>query len=414
MIARRTGPPGSAHDLAEERSMGLNFDLTEEETQIRDTIRGFCEDELRPIVQELDDSARFPVAIFKKLADLGFLGLPYPEKYGGIGASTLAYITVVEEIARVCASTALGYAAHVSLGINPIYAFGSDAQREKYMPTLCAGVENGKLALGCFGLTEPGAGSDSGGTTTTATPKSGGGWVVNGRKAWITNASHAKTCVITAKTDTAAPRGKGISAFLIECASPGFAVEREEDKLGMRSSNTCQLAFTDMAIAPDAELGGEGGKGDGFKAFMKTLDGGRISIGALGLGIAQGAFERATAYVKERRQFGKPIGTFQGVAFKIADMSMEIAAARHLVYHAARLRDAGRPFGLEASHAKLYSSEVAMRASHQAIQCLGGVGYCREYDVERMFRDAKLCEIGEGTSEIQRMKIAREVLGRLE
>jgi alkylation response protein AidB-like acyl-CoA dehydrogenase len=393
--------------------MSLNFDLTEDETQMRDTIRAFCAEELQPQVQALDDEGRFPTDIFLKLAELGFLGLPYPDKYGGIGASALAYVTVVEEIARVCGSTALGYAAHVSLGINPIFAFGTEAQREKYLPTLCAGVENGKLALGCFGLTEPGAGSDSGGTTTTATKTSNGRWVINGRKAWITNASHAKTCVLTAKTDTAAPRGKGISAFLVECKTPGFIVEREEDKLGMRSSNTCQLAFTDMEVGPEALLGGEGAQ-DGFKAFMKTLDGGRISIGALALGIAQGAFDKATGYVKERRQFGKPIGTFQGVSFKIADMATEISAARHLVYHAARLKDAGRPFAHEASMAKLYASEVAMRATNAAIQCLGGVGFCREFDVERMYRDAKLCEIGEGTSEIQRIKIARDILGRLE
>lgn len=391
----------------------LNFDLSEDELQIRDGARDFAEGELRPIVQELDDEGRFPVEIFQNLADLGFLGLPYPEEFGGIGASALSYILVVEELARVCGSTALGYAAHVSLGINPIYAFGTDEQKQRWMPQLCAGKDSsGKLTLGCFGLTEPGAGSDSGGTKTTAVRK-GDRWIINGRKSWITNASHSKTCVLTAKVDQSAPHGKGIAAFVAETGTKGFVVEREEDKLGMRSSNTCQLAFEDMELDAGCLLGGEAALDGGFKAFMRTLDGGRISIAALALGIAQGAFDKASAYVKERRQFGKPIGSFQGVSQKIANMSMNIAAARHLTYHAARLKQAGRPFALEASHAKLFASEVAMQVTTDAIQCLGGVGYCREYDVERMMRDAKLCEIGEGTSEIQRIVIAREVLGRL-
>jgi len=391
----------------------LNFDLTEDEAQIRDGARDFAEGEVRPHVQELDDEARFPVEIFQNLADLGFLGLPYPEQYGGVGASPLAYVLVVEELARVCASTALGYAAHVSLGINPIYAFGTEEQRQKWMPQLCAGKDSsGKLTLGCFGLTEPGAGSDSGGTKTTAVRK-GSGWVVNGRKSWITNASHSMTCVLTAKVDQSAGPGKGIAAFVAETKTKGFVVEREEDKLGMRSSNTCQLAFEDMELGGDMLLGGEAGLDAGFKSFMRTLDSGRISIAALALGIAQGAFEKASAYVRERKQFGKPIGSFQGVAFKVADMAMTISAARHLTYHAARLKAAGRPFALEASYAKLYASEVAMKVTTDAIQCLGGVGYCREYDVERMMRDAKLCEIGEGTSEIQRLVISREILGRL-
>jgi alkylation response protein AidB-like acyl-CoA dehydrogenase len=391
----------------------LNFDLTEDEAQIRDGARDFAEGEVRPIVQEIDDDGRFPVEVFQSLADLGFLGLPYPEKYGGVGASGLSYILVVEELARVCASTALGYAAHVSLGIGPIYGFGTEAQREQWLPQLCAGKDSsGKLTLGCFGLTEPGAGSDAGGTTTTAVRK-GDGWVVNGRKCWITNASHASSCVFTAKVDVNAPRGQGIGAFVANPATAGFVIEKEEDKLGMRASNTCQLAFEDMQLDADSLLGGEQGLDQGFKAFMRTLEGGRISIGALALGIAQGAFEKACAHVRERKQFGKPIGTFQGVAFRIADMALKLQAARHLVYHAARLKDAGRPFAIEASYAKLYASEIAMEITNSAMQCMGGVGYCREYDVERMMRDAKLCEIGEGTSEIQRVIISREVLGRL-
>lgn len=389
----------------------LNFELSEEEEAIRDTIRSFCQEELAPIAQDIDQSKRFPEEVFKKLAELGFLGLIIPEEYGGLGSSTLSYILVVEEIAKVCASTALGVSAHASLGAYPIYAFGTEEQKQKYLPTLCAGMENDKLALASFGLTEPGAGSDAGGTKTTAV-LDGDSYAVNGRKAWITNASYAKTCVFTAKTDSEAPRGKGIAAFLAEVETPGFVIEKEEDKLGMRASNTCQLAFEDMKLSKEALLGGDKGD-DGFKSFMKTLDGGRISIGALGLGIAEGAFEKACEYVKERKQFGKPIGTFQGVGFKISDMAMEIEAARHLVYNAARLKDAGKEFGLEASYAKLFASEVAMKSSTNAIQCLGGVGYTREYDVERMLRDAKLCEIGEGTSEIQRLKIARDILGRM-
>ncbi|NUQ34598.1 MAG: acyl-CoA dehydrogenase family protein [Planctomycetaceae bacterium] len=391
----------------------MNFDLTDEELAIQETIRSFCKEELAPIAQEIDHEGRFPVDIFKKLAELGFLGVPIPEEYGGMGASTLAYIIVVEEIAKVCASTALGYAAHCSLGTYPIYAFGTKEQKEKYLPILTAGVENGKLALASFGLTEPHAGSDSGNTKTTAVLK-GDSYIVNGRKAWITNASHAKTCVLTAKTDPSARRGHGISAFIAETATKGFSVDREEDKLGMRASNTCQLVFEDMKLPKDSLLGGEKVGTDGFKAFMKTLDGGRISIGALALGIAEGAFEKASAYVKGRKQFGKPIGSFQGVGFKIADMAMEVEAAKHLVYNAARLKDAKKEFNLQASYAKLYASEVAMRVTTNAIQCHGGVGYTREYDVERMMRDAKLCEIGEGTSEVQRVIIAREVLGRLE
>ncbi|MCK6440924.1 MAG: acyl-CoA dehydrogenase family protein [Planctomycetes bacterium] len=373
----------------------MNFDLTDEELAIQETIRSFCKEELAPIAQEIDHEGRFPVDIFKKLAELGFLGVPIPEEYGGMGASTLAYIIVVEEIAKVCASTALGYAAHCSLGTYPIYAFGTKEQKEKYLPILTAGVENGKLALASFGLTEPHAGSDSGNTKTTAVLK-------------------GDSYIVTAKTDPSARRGHGISAFIAETATKGFSVDREEDKLGMRASNTCQLVFEDMKLPKDSLLGGEKVGTDGFKAFMKTLDGGRISIGALALGIAEGAFEKASAYVKGRKQFGKPIGSFQGVGFKIADMAMEVEAAKHLVYNAARLKDAKKEFNLQASYAKLYASEVAMRVTTNAIQCHGGVGYTREYDVERMMRDAKLCEIGEGTSEVQRVIIAREVLGRLE
>jgi alkylation response protein AidB-like acyl-CoA dehydrogenase len=390
-----------------------NFDLTEEQQQIQQTARDFTKQVVAPKAVALDESAEFPVDTFQGLAELGFLGLSIPEEVGGSGFDTLSYILVVEELSKACGSTGLGYAAHVSLGVTPIYLFGTKAQREKYVPQLCKGVDDtGKLTLGCFGLTEPGAGSDAGGTTTRAERKKDH-WLVNGRKAWITNPHHAKTCIFTAKTNQNPKDGKGITAFIGELGTPGFKVETKEDKLGMRSSDTAQLVFEDMKLPLDAVAGGDEQIDVGFNKFMKTLAGGRISIAALGLGIAAGAYEKAREYARQRKQFNKPIGTFQGVAFMIADMAMEIEAARHLVYNAARLRDAGRDFGLAGAMAKLYASEVAMKTCTNAIQVLGGVGYTREYEVERMLRDAKLCEIGEGTSEIQRLVISRQVLGDL-
>ena len=390
-----------------------NFDLNEEQEQIQQSVREFVRDNLEPRAQELDESAEFPQDIFKGMAELGLLGLTIPEEYGGSGFDTLSYVLAVEEFAKVCASTALGYAAHISLGVSPIAAFGDEEQKRKYLPTLCSGVDDsGKLTLGCFGLTEPGAGSDSGGTKTTAI-RDGDDWIINGRKAWITNPHYSHTCIMTAKTDLQAPRGKGITAFLVETSTPGFRVEEKENKLGMRSSDTAQLVFEDMRVPSSAVCGGSDKVDSGFSAFLKTLHGGRISIAALALGIAEGAFRKAVDYARQRKQFGKAIGTFQGIGFMIADMEVEISAARHLVYHAARLKDAGRDYMLAGSGAKLYASEVAMKTCTNAIQVLGGVGYTREYHVERMSRDAKLCEIGEGTSEVQRLVISRQVLGDL-
>ncbi len=390
-----------------------NFDLTEEQTQIRDAARAFAKEKLAPKAQELDDKNEFNYEAFKGLAELGFLGLTIPAEYGGSGFDTLSYAMVVEELSRVCASTGLGYAAHVSLGLTPVYLFGTEEQKRKYVPQLCKGIDdNGKLTLGCFGLTEPGAGSDAGGTKTRA-EKKGDHWLVNGRKAWITNPHYSKTCIFTARTNDKPAKGKGITAFIAETSTPGFKVEAKENKLGMRSSDTAQLSFEDMKLPLDAVAGGAPQIDVGFDKFMKTLAGGRISIGALGLGIAQGAYDKALEYARQRKQFGQAIGNFQGVAFMLADMAMEISAARHLIYHAARLRDAGRDFSVEGSMGKLYASEVAMKTCTNAIQVLGGVGYTREYDVERMLRDAKLCEIGEGTSEIQRLVISRKILGDL-
>ncbi|MDC1141936.1 acyl-CoA dehydrogenase family protein [Planctomycetota bacterium] len=390
-----------------------NFDLTEEQQTIQQTIREFTAEHVSPKAEHLDETAEFPEDTFKALAEQGFLGLSIPEEHGGMGFDTLSYILCVEELSRCCGSTGLGYAAHISLGTTPIYLFGTPDQREKYVPTLCQGVDDaGNLALGCFGLTEPGAGSDASGTTTTAEKKDDH-WLVNGRKAWITNPHYSKTCIFTAKTNPNPQSGKGITAFIGELGTPGFNVEAKEDKLGMRSSDTAQLVFEDMKIPLDAVAGGMEQVDVGFGRFMETLAGGRISIGALGLGIAQGAYEVAREYAGQRKQFGKAIGQFQGVSFKIADMALEIEATRHLVYHAARLRDAGRDFAAAAAMAKLKASEVAMQVCTDAIQILGGIGYTREYPVERMMRDAKLCEIGEGTSEVQRLVISRKILGDL-
>lgn len=381
-----------------------HFDLTEEQRFLRDAVREFARSELAPGAIARDEKQEFPLAAFRKMGDLGFLGIPFPEDLGGVGADTLSYVLAVEEVARVCASTALALAAHTSLGTWPIYAFGSDAQKRKYVPKLARGEW-----IGAYGLTEPGAGSDSGGTRTFARD-AGDHWVVNGTKTFTTNASHAETFVCAVKTDPSREGSCGISAIVIERSFDGFAQGKKEDKLGMRGSDTAQVHFQDCRVPKDRLLGE---LHDGFPCFMKTLDGGRISIGALALGIAEGAFERSVAYARQRRQFGVPIGSFQAVANKIADMAVDIEAARHLIYQAARLKDAGRPFARESAMAKLFASEAAMRITNAAIQIHGANGYMRDYEVERFYRDAKLCEIGEGTSEIQRLVIARSVLGKL-
>ncbi len=377
-----------------------NFEFSEEQQMIRDTVRKFAREEVEPVAASVDRDSRFPIEHFEKMAELGLMGLPIPEEYGGSGFGTLAYILAVEELAKVCGSTCLSYAAHVSLGTYPIYAFGSEALKKKYVPDLASGKK-----LGAFGLTEPGAGSDAAGTKTMAR-REGDFYVLSGRKCFITNANYAKTFIVTAVTDKA--RGpQGISAFVLERDTPGFDIEKGEEKLGTRGSDWGSLVFHDCKVPAENRLGSEG---EGFSAFMKTLEGGRISIGALALGIAEGAMDKAVQHAKQRTTFGKPIAEHQGVAFKIADMETEISAARHLVYHAARLKDAGQPFGHAAAMAKLYASEVAMRVTYEAIQIFGGYGFCQDYPVERMYRDAKICTIGEGTSEIQRMIISRSLL----
>jgi alkylation response protein AidB-like acyl-CoA dehydrogenase len=374
--------------------------LTEDHLQVRDMVRRFAEEVVAPRARELDETESFPHEAVKQMAELGLLGLPYPEKYGGAGMDMLAYAIAVEEVARVCASTAITMAAHVSLGCGPVYGAGSEAQKQRFLVPMAKGE-----AIGAFGLTEANAGSDAAGTQTRAV-RQGDRYRVNGSKIYITNASYAKYITFTAVTD-ASQGANGISAFIMDTATPGFRVGKKEKKMGLRGSDTVEVVFEDCLVPADQMLGEATG---GFKTFMRTLTGGRISIGALALGVAQGAFEHSLAYAKVRHQFGQPIANFQAIQFMLADMAMKIEAARHLVYHAARLRDQGREYTKEASMAKLFASEVGNWVTDKAIQIHGGIGYCRDVPVERMHRDVKLMEIGEGTSEIQRMVIAREIL----
>jgi alkylation response protein AidB-like acyl-CoA dehydrogenase len=382
----------------------MNAELTDIQSMIRETVRDLARKEFAPRAAKLDETADFPWENFKKLAELGLTGIPIPEDYGGAGADTLSMAIALEEIAKACGSTCLTLAAHTSLGTMPIFLFGSDILKRKYVPSNARGE-----TIGAYGLTEPGAGSDSGGTQTTATPAPGG-WKINGAKMFMTNASVSGVMTITALTDRGAAKHARISAFVVESKSKGVTVAKKEDKLGCRASDTCYVTFEDVFV-PETHMLGE--RGQGWRYFMEILDAGRIGIGAMALGLAEGAYEKALDYARERKTFGKPIGAHQGVAFLLADMKVEIEAARHLLYHAARLKDSGRPFHLDASIAKLFSSEMAMRVCRNAIQVLGGYGYMTEYGVERYYRDAKLCEIGEGTSEIQRIVIAKQIMGKL-
>ena len=377
-----------------------NFDLTEEQEMIRETVERFANEVVAPVAAHADETCTFNQDVWGQMCELGLPALPFPEEEGGAGLDNLSYIIAVEELSRVCASTGLSYAAHVSLGTWPIHAFGSNALKEKYMPGLCAGE-----FMGAYGLTEPNAGSDSGGTQTTAVLE-GDHYLVNGSKCFITNGSFSKPYVITAQTDKSQGQ-KGIVALVVDRDTDGFSIEKGETKLGMRGSDWTNLVFQDCKVPADNLLGTPE---TGFITFMKTLEGGRISIGALSLGIAQGALDQAVKYANEREQFGKHLSKHQAVAFKLADMRTEIAAARHLVYHSARMKDAGRDYGTDAAMGKYFASEVAMRCTYEAIQIFGGNGYSREYPVERMYRDAKLCTIGEGTSEVQKLIISRDLL----
>lgn len=376
------------------------LDLTEDQAMIRDMVREFARVEVAPQAAEIDENHRFPKDTWDKIVELGLPGIPFPEELGGSNGGTLAYCLAVEELAKVCGSTGLTLAAHVSLGTYPIFAWGAEELVSEYVPRLIRGEY-----MGAYGLTEPNAGSDSGSTLTTAV-EDGDHWVLNGRKCFCTNSNHAGTFIVTAVTDPGLG-SRGISAFVVPRGTEGFLLEPGEKKLGMRGSDWGSLVFQDARIPKDHLLGPPG---EGFKTFMKTLDGGRISIGALSLGIAEGAYECALEYAQEREAFGGTLADLQAVQFKLADMALLIEASRHLVYHSARLKDAGVRFSKEAAMAKLHASETAMKVTYDAIQIYGGMGYSREYPVERMWRDAKLCVIGEGTSEIQRLIISRNIL----
>jgi alkylation response protein AidB-like acyl-CoA dehydrogenase len=377
----------------------MNYDLTSEQKMIRKLMRDFAEGEVAPGADERDRTKRFPREIFDKMAELNLMGLPFPEEYGGAGADTVSFAIAVEELSRVCASTGITYSAHISLGCAPIYLFGTEEQKRKYLVPLCEGK-----SLGAFGLTEPGAGSDAGGTQTRAV-KDGDEWVISGSKCFITNASYAKFLALTAVTGLRDGK-KEITSFIVPTDAPGFQVIENYVKMGLHSSNTTELVLENVRV-PDENILGE--IGNGFKQFLITLDGGRIGIGAMAVGIAQGAYELALKYAKERKQFGQSISKFQVIQHKLADMHMLIELARTYVYKAAWLKDQGRKFTKEASMCKLFASEVAMKVCSEAVQIHGGYGYMHDYKVERFFRDAKLTEIGEGTSEIQRNIIAREI-----
>jgi alkylation response protein AidB-like acyl-CoA dehydrogenase len=378
----------------------MNFDLNEEQQQVKMSVREFAEGEIAPHVREWDETQHFPIELLPKLAEQGLMGVIFPEEYGGAGMGYIEYATIIEELSRVDGSVGISVAAHNSLCSNHIYMFGSEEQKQKYLVPLARGEK-----LGAWGLTEPSAGSDASGTRTTAV-KQDGGWLVNGAKNFITHAIHGDTCVAVASTDRAM-RSKGITAFIFEKGMKGFGPGKKEDKLGLRASETASVIFEDCLVPDENRLGPEG---LGFIQAMQVLDGGRISIAALALGIAQGEYESALRYSKERQQFGKPISEFQAIQFKLADMATQIDAARLLTYRAAFLKDEGRKVTKESSMAKLYASEVSVKVCEEAIQIHGGYGYTKDYPPEKYWRDSKLCTIGEGTSEIQRLIIAKQIL----
>jgi alkylation response protein AidB-like acyl-CoA dehydrogenase len=397
--------------------------FSEQHLAVREMVRQFARDEVAPVAARHDVDATFPWENVKKMGELGLLGVPWSEELGGAGLDLLSYMITIQELARVDASTGLTISAHTTLGTSPIVNFGTDEQRRRYVPLLASG-----RVLGGFGLTEPDAGSDAGGTRTTAVRR-GDCYVINGTKRFITHGSVGEIFVVTAVTDPSKGT-KGISSFILTkptsdldkarklgighepslAAMPGFRAGKKEDKLGWRASDTAELIFEDVEVPVENRVGAEG---QGFTNFMRTLDSGRVGIAALSLGIAEGAYDEARRYATVRKQFGKPIGEFQGISFQLSDMATEIEAGRHLMFHAAWLAQNGRPFSKEAAMAKLFCSELAMRATTKAVQVFGGYGYTRDYPVERMMRDAKICEIGEGTSEIQRLVIARHILKEL-
>ena len=378
----------------------MDFELTEEQQQIKMSVREFAQAEISPHVLEWDETQHFPIELKPKLAELGLMGVIFPESLGGAGMGYVEYATIIEELSRVDGSVGISIAAHNSLCSNHIYAYGTEEQRKKFLMPLAQGEK-----LGAWGLTEPGAGSDASGTKTNAI-RAEGGWIVNGSKNFITHAIHADTCVAMAVTDRA-KSSRGISAFIFEKGMKGFTPSKKENKLGLRASETASVVFEDCFV-PDGNLLGK--EGEGFVNAMQVLDGGRISIAALAVGIAQGAYESALRYSKERQQFGKPISEFQAIQFKLADMATKIDAARLLMYRAAALKDQGKSVTKESSMAKLFASEISVAVCEEAIQIHGGYGYTKDYPAEKYWRDSKLCTIGEGTSEIQRIIIAREIL----
>ncbi len=380
----------------------MDFRLTDEQELLRKSVREFAEREIRPHVMEWDEAQHFPMSLLPRLADLGLTGIQIPEPYGGGGMSTVDYCVCIEELARVDPSIALSIAAHNGLCSAHIFMFGSEAQKQTYLVPLASGQ-----MLGAWGLTEASAGSDAASLRTTATP-TGDGWVINGSKAFVTHGSIGGVIVVMAVTDRA--RGhRGISAFIVARGEPGMKPGRKENKLGMRASDTSEVVFSDCDVGRDRLVGEEG---QGFVNTLQVLDAGRVGIAALAVGLAQGAYEAARAYALERRQFGQPIGAFQAIQWKLADMAMRIDAARLLTYRAAHLKDRGQRVTRESAMAKLYASEIAVRAAEDGVQIHGGYGFVKDYPAEKYFRDVKLTTIGEGTSEIQRLVIARQILGR--
>jgi short/branched chain acyl-CoA dehydrogenase len=375
----------------------LNFDLDQEHELVRSTVRDFAQDRVAPVAEELDRDGRFPYDLVAGMAELGLMGMTIPEEYGGAGADTLAYAIAVEELTRIDSSVAITMAAHHSLGTLPIFYFGNEEQKHAWLPELAAGKK-----LAAFGLTEPDAGSDAGATRTRAELRDGN-WVVNGSKIFITNAGTDITACVTITAQTGDDE---ISNLIVPNGTPGYEISKPMKKLGWRASDTRELSFKDCSV-PEGNLLGP--RGEGFRQFLEILDGGRISVAAMGVGLAQGAYDLAYAYAQERKQFGQPISKFQAVQFKLADMATEIEAGRTMFYKAAWLKDQGRDFRLAAAQAKLYTGELSNRAVNWALQIHGGYGYMDEYAISRLYRDQKILEIGEGTNEVQRMVIARQL-----
>ena len=380
----------------------MNFELTREQELVQQMVREFAVNEVKPIAAEIDETERFPMENVEKMAKLGIMGIPFSKEVGGAGGDVLSYIIAVEELSKVCATTGVILSAHTSLCASVINENGTPAQKAKYLPDLCSGKK-----IGAFGLTEPGAGTDAAGQQTTAVlSEDGSHYVLNGSKIFITNGGVAETFIIFAMTDKSQGT-RGISAFIVEKDFPGFSIGNVENKMGIRASSTTELIMEDCIVPKENLIGREG---KGFKIAMHTLDGGRIGIAAQALGIAEGAFEEAVAYMKERKQFKRPLAAFQGLQWYIAEMDVKIEAAKHLVYKAAMNKQMGKPYTVEAARAKLFAAEVAMEVTTKAVQIFGGYGFTKEYPVERMMRDAKITEIYEGTSEVQKMVISGNIL----